>query len=87
METQKVTETTSELLDLFKTTNYKKCICIAAFSILLLILVLYIYYTYFKDGYMSESVRSDSDRSGWDLRASIESYLKEQNKLLSQRIY
>ena len=66
---------------------YKKYICAAAFLILVIIIMLYTYYKYYKDGYLTESVRSDSDREGWDLRRSIEKYLKRQNSLLSKRVY
>jgi len=70
-----------------QTPLYKKCICAAAFFILVIIIMLYIYYKYYKDGYLTESVRSNSDREGWDLRRSIEKYLKRQNSLLSKRVY
>ena len=79
---------TSELLkDQSQTPLYKKCICIVAFFVLAILIILYIYYKYYKDGYLTESVRSNSDRGGWDLRKSIEKYLKRQDSLLSKRIY
>jgi len=55
--------------------------------IVITLIVCYIVYTCIKEGYLTESVRSDSDKEGWDLRKAIEKYLFNQNKLLSKRAY
>ncbi len=55
-----------------------------AIIIIIIIVVLYACYRV-KETYMTEAVRSDSDREGWDLRKMIHNYLKKQDNYLKQR--
>lgn len=61
----------------------KKCVLYAV-AIVILIIIVYACY-YIKETYMTEQVRSDSDREGWDLRKSINTYLKKQDDYLKNR--
>ena len=55
-----------------------------AIIIIIIIVVLYACYR-LKETYMTESIRSDSDRTGWDLRKMIYNYLKKQDNYLKKR--
>lgn len=55
-----------------------------AIIIIIIIVVLYACYR-IKETYMTEAVRSDSDKDGWDLRKIIHNYLKKQDNYLRQR--
>ena len=55
-----------------------------AIIIIIIIVVLYACYRV-KETYMTEAVRSDSDREGWDIRKMIYNYLKKQDNYLRKR--
>ncbi len=54
-----------------------------ALIIVIIIILIYIIWR-FKESYLTESVRSDADREGWDLRKSIDDYLKLQDNELKK---
>ncbi len=64
--------------------KYAVHIIVASIVVIIIIALSY----YLKEHYITESVRSDSDASlnGWDLRESINKYLKAQQNLLSGRV-
>lgn len=54
-----------------------------ALIIVMIIIVIYVIWRV-TEKYTTESVRSDSDREGWDLRKSIHDYLKLQDSELKR---
>lgn len=50
------------------------------YALIIVIIIIVIYAIWrVKESYLTESIRSDSDREGWDLRKSIHDYLKLQD--------
>lgn len=67
-----------------KTNSIKKYIL---YAVIVIVIIIVIYCSYYiKEHYITESVRSDSDTNGWDLRESINNYLKNQRNLLQKRV-
>lgn len=62
-------------------------IVLLAIVVVIVLILIWAICKYYKDGYITESVRSNSDRKGWDLRDAIKTFIQEQQRLLSKRLY